>query len=174
MGTISIIILPLIVLIIILYGFFKKVDIYDSFLKGVLEGLKTSLDIFPCLIAMIFAVNLLTSSGLIESLFSFSKQLLTRFSLSMEIVSMAFFRPISGTASLAMLNNILANFGPDSFMGRIASTLQGATDTTFYVITLYFGSIGIKKSRYALKVGLFADLVGIIMSFIIVYLIFGI
>lgn len=174
METLSIVLLPLIVLTIIIYGFKKKIDVYDSFLKGVLEGLKTSLNIFPCLVAMLFAVNLLINSGLIESVFSFLKPMLNKFSLSLDIISMAFFRPISGTASLAILNNILDNFGPDSFMGRVASTLQGATDTTFYVLTLYFGSIGIKKSRYALKVGLFADLVGIIMSFIIVYLIFGV
>ena len=173
METFSIIILPIIVLSIILYGFSKKIDIYSSFIKGVSEGLKICLEIFPCMIAMIFAVNILSSSGLIEFIFSFTKPLLSKFSLSTDILSMAFFRPISGNASLAILNNIFANFGPDSFIGRIASTIQGSTDTTFYVLTLYFGSVGIKKSRYALKVGLFADLVGIVASFIIVYLFFG-
>ncbi len=173
MGILSIIILPLIVLFIIMYGFLKKIDIYDAFIKGVKEGLKTSLDIFPCLIAMIFAVNILSVSGIIETAFEFLKPFLNRFALSTDIVSMAFFRPISGTASLAILNNIFTKFTPDSFMGRLASTLQGATDTTFYVLTLYFGSIGVKKSRYALKVGLFADLIGIIMSFVVVYLFFG-
>ncbi len=86
---------------------------------------------------------------------------------------MAFLRPISGSASKVIMTEIFRTNGPDSFIGRLASTLQGSTDTTFYVVTLYFGSIGIKKIRYALKAGLFADLVGIIASVVVVYLIFG-
>jgi len=172
MGTISISILPLIVLIIVINGYKKKINIYDSFLKGVTEGLKTSFNIFPNFLAMIFAVNILISSGFIEFVFSFLKEFLMRYSLTSDILSMAFFRSISGNASLAIMNNIFTNFTPDSTMGRLASVIQGSTDTTFYVIALYFGSIGIKKIRYTLKVGLFADLVGIIMSFILVYLFF--
>lgn len=172
MGTFSIIILPLIVLTIIIYGYKKRINIYDSFLKGVLEGLKTCVSIFPNMIAMIFAVNLLISSGFIEYVFSFLKPLLSNFGLSTDILSMAFFRPISGNASLAIMNNIFEVHGPDSLMGRIASTLQGSTDTTFYVLALYFGSVGIKKTRYALGVGLFADCIGIIMAFVLVYLFF--
>ena len=172
MGILSIIILPLIVLVIILYGYKKNINIYDSFLKGVMEGLKTSVSIFPNMIAMIFAVNLLITSGFIESIFSFLTPVLDKFMLSSDILSMAFFRPISGNASLAIMNNIFENFGPDSLMGRLASTLQGSTDSTFYVIALYFGSVGIKKIRYALGVGLFADFIGIVMSFLLVYLFF--
>lgn len=172
MATLSIIILPLIVLIIIIYGYKKKINIYDSFLKGVLEGLKTSVSIFPNMIAMIFAVNLLISSGFIEHIFSFLSEILKNHNLSTDILSMAFFRPISGNASLAIMNNIFENFGPDSIMGRLASTLQGSTDTTFYVLALYFGSVGIKKTRYALSVGLFADFIGIVMTFLLVYLYF--
>jgi len=172
MGTFSIVILPLIVLSIILYGYKKKINIYESFLKGVIEGLKTSLTVFPNLLAMIFAVNILISSGIIDTVFSFLNNFLHTFSLSTDILSMAFIRPISGTASLAIMNNIFEVFSPDSLMGRLASTLQGSTDTTFYVLALYFGSIGVKKTRYALGVGLFADLVGITMAFILVYLFF--
>lgn len=172
METASIIILPIIVLIIIIYGYKKHVNIYDSFMVGVTEGLKTSVSIFPNLLAMIFAVNILISSGFIDYVFSFLKPLLSTFSLTSDILSMAFFRPISGTASLAIMNNIFVNFTPDSIMGRLASVIQGSTDTTFYVLALYFGSIGIKKTRYALAVGLFADLVGIVMSFVLVYLFF--
>ena len=172
METASIIILPIIVLIIIIYGYKKNVNIYDSFLIGVSEGLKTSVSIFPNLLAMIFAVNILISSGFIDYVFSFLKPVLSTFSLTYDILSMSFIRPISGTASLAIMNNIFANFTPDSIMGRLASVIQGSTDTTFYVLALYFGSVGIKKTRYALAVGLFADLVGIVMSFVLVYLFF--
>lgn len=172
MGTFSIIILPIIVLSIIIYGYKKRINIYESFLKGVIEGLKTSLTVFPNLLAMIFAVNILISSGIIDTVFSFLNNFLRTFSLSTDILSMALIRPISGTASLAIMNNIFEVFSPDSIMGRLASTLQGSTDTTFYVLALYFGSIGVKKTRYALSVGLFADLVGITMAFILVYLFF--
>ena len=172
MGILSIIILPLIVLVIVIYGYKKQVNIYDSFLKGVYEGLKTCVSIFPNIIAMIFAVNLLISSGFIEYLFSFLTPFLDKYNLSTDIFTMAFFRPVSGNASLAIMNNIFENFGPDSLMGRLASTLQGSTDTTFYVLALYFGSVGIKKTRYALGVGLFADLVGMAMAFVLVYLFF--
>lgn len=172
MGILSIIILPLIVLIIVIYGYRKQVNIYDSFLKGVYEGLKTCVSIFPNIIAMIFAVNLLISSGFVEYIFSFLTPFLDKYNLSTDIFTMAFFRPVSGNASLAIMNNIFENFGPDSLMGRLASTLQGSTDTTFYVLALYFGSVGIKKTRYALAVGLFADLVGMAMAFVLVYLFF--
>ena len=172
MGTLSIIILPLIVLVIVIYGYKKQVNIYDSFLKGVYEGLKTCVSIFPNIIAMIFAVNLLISSGFVEYIFSFLTPFLDKYNLSTDIFTMAFFRPVSGNASLAIMNNIFENSGPDSLMGRLASTLQGSTDTTFYVLALYFGSVGIKKTRYALGVGLFADLVGMAMAFVLVYLFF--
>lgn len=170
MELISIIILPLLVLIIILYGYKSKINIYESFLKGVGEGLKTSVSIFPNLLAMIFAVNLLIKSGFIDFISSFFSPLLNKYGLSSEIISMSIFRPISGTASLAIMNNIFSVFGPDSIMGKLSSTIQGSTDTTFYVLALYFGSVGIKKTKYALPVGLFADFVGIVMSFILVYL----
>ena len=172
MGTFSIVILPIIVLSIIIYGYKKRINIYDSFLKGVLEGLKTSLTVFPNLLAMIFAVNILISSGVIDTVFSFLNKFLSIYNLSTDILSMSLIRPISGTASLAIMNNIFEVFTPDSLMGRLASTIQGSTDTTFYVLALYFGSVGIKKTRYALSVGLFADLVGITMAFILVYLFF--
>ena len=173
MGTISIVILPLIVLIIIIYGYTKRINIYSSFINGSIEGLKTTLNIFPNILAMVFAVNILIKSGFINYISSFLNPILLKYNLSTEIISMAIFRPISGTASLAIMNNIFSIFGPDSIMGRLASTIQGSTDTTFYVLALYFGSIGIKKTRYALGVGLFADLVGITASFLIVYLFFS-
>jgi len=172
-GTISLFILPIIVVIIIIYGFKKKVNIYDLFCDGALNGLKMSLKVFPFLAGMIFAVNLIVDSGLINFIFSPLSSILSKINLPIDILPMAFMRPISGTASIALMNDILRNFGPDSFVGRVASTIQGSTDTTFYVITLYFGSIGVSKIRYALKVGLFADLIGITLSFILVYLFFG-
>ena len=168
MATFSIIALPLIVLSIVLYGYKKHINIYDSFMKGVLEGLKTCVEIFPNILAMIFAVNLLIKSGFIDYISSFLNPMLSKYNLSTDIISMSLFRPISGNASLAIMNNIFESFGPDSLMGRLASTLQGSTDTTFYVLALYFGSVGIKKIGYSLKVALLADIFGIMSSIILV------
>ncbi len=162
------IILPLIVLLIIIFGIKRKVNIYDSFIDGAKEGLITTFKIFPSMLAMVFAVNIFLKSGFIEFLFSFLKN-----PAISKIIAMAFLRPISGSATLVMLNDILSLFGPDSFVGNVASVMQGCTDTTFYIITLYFGSVGIKKIRHALFSGLFADFIGIIASILIVYLFFS-
>lgn len=165
-------IIPLFILIIIFYGLIKKIDIYDSFLKGAKEGLITCFNIFPSILAMVFAVNIFLESHFLSSAFRFLTPILTKFSLPIDIVPMALLRPISGTASLSIMNDIFTQFGPDSFAGLLASTIQGSTDTTIYVLALYFGSVKISKTRHALYNGLFADLVGIIASFIVVSLLF--
>ena len=173
MGGISLIILPSIVLFIILYGFIKKVDIYDEFLKGSKDGLIMTFKILPNMVAMVFAINLLVKSNFISDSFQFLNNFLSSFSLTSDIIPMCFLRSISGNSTLILMQNIFNKYGPDSLMGLLASTIQGSSDTTFYVIALYFGSIGITKSRYALPVGLFADFCGIVASFILVYLFFG-
>lgn len=168
MTTISKLMIPFFVLIIILYGLKKKVFIYDAFLEGAKEGLMTVFNIFPSVIAMVFAINIFLNSHILEFLFSTIEPILNWIHIPLSILPMAFVRPISGTASLAIMNDIFLNYGPDSYIGRIASILQGCTDTTIYVLTLYFGSVKISKTRHALSTGLFADLVGILASFLIV------
>jgi spore maturation protein B len=172
MTNISDFVLPLLVLGIISYGLYKKVDIYDVFISGVEDSFILIKDLFPCLLAMILGINIFINSGIVPFLFGFLKPVLEYLSLPFEILPMAFIRPISGGSSLAILSNILKKYGPDSFVGRLASVLQGSTDTTLYVITLYFGSINIKKIRYALIAGLCADVAGIITSFIITSILF--
>lgn len=172
MTTSSIIILPIIVLLIIGYGFIHKVNIYDEFIIGAKNGITTTIKIIPNLVAMIFAINILIKSNIINDLFSFLTPILSKYQLTSDIIPMCFLRSISGNSTLALMVNIFNKYGPDSIMGLLASTIQGSSDTTLYVIALYFGSIGITKSRYALPVGLFADLFGIIASFILVYLFF--
>ena len=172
MNTISKMIIPLFVLFVVFYGFQKKVTIYDTFLEGAKEGLITVFHIFPSILAMVFAINIFLNSHLLETIFSLIAPILQKINLPLEILPMAFVRPISGTASLAIMNDIFNNFGPDSFIGRLASTIQGCTDTTIYVLALYFGRVKITNTRHALTTGLFADLIGIIASFIIVSLVF--
>lgn len=173
MNLLSKFIIPLFVLGVILYGFFKKVDIYDSFLQGAKDGLVMTFHIAPAILAMVFATNLFLNSHFIETFFRFLHPFFEMIHIPVEILPMALVRPISGTASLAIMNNILMVYGPDSFVGRLASTLQGCTDTTIYVLALYFGSIKVTKTGHALGAGLFADFVGILASFVIVTLFFG-
>lgn len=165
MNTISNLVIPFLVLAVIIYALIKKVPIYDVFIDGAKESFDMIFKLFPCLLAMIVGVNIFLKSGIVISIFKFITFIPT------EILPMILMRPISGTSSLAILTNIYESFGPDSFLGTLASLIQGSTDTTFYVITLYFGSIGIKKIRYALWAGLFADLVAIIASLIMVNII---
>ncbi len=165
--------IPIIVIIILIYGLYKKVDIFDTFLLGVKEGLKSSINLFPTIFAMIIAISLLTNSGFILDLSNTLKPIFNKISFPVEVLSLAILRPISGSASLSMLSEILSNYGPDSFIGRVASVMQGSTDTTIYIISLYFASIGVKKIKYSLIVGLLSDLISIILSVVIVTLIFG-
>ena len=173
MNKISVVIIPLLVLLIILYGYKKRINIYDAFLRGAKEGLVSTFNIFPALIAMVFAVNIFLKSNFISFSLGFLSPLLKHLSIPLEILPMALLRPISGSSTLVIMNDLFLTYGPDSLIGRLASIIQGCTDTTFYVMTLYFGSIRILKTRYALKVGLFADFCGIIASLIITNLFFN-
>ena len=166
------IIIPSIVLFIILYGFFKNVSIYDKFLEGVMEGLSLALKIFPTMFAMVISINVLLKSNIINDMTNFISPVLDFIGYPKELISLAIMRPISGSSALVLMDNILKVNGPDSFVGRVASVLQGSTDTTIYVISLYFSSIGIKKIRYSLIVGLLADLAAVIISIVTVSLMF--
>ena len=163
---ISKIIIPLITIIIIIHGLIKKVDIYEIFLEGVKEGLKMSLNIFPSMFAMIIAVTTLVKSNIINDLTS----LININLFPKEIIPIAILRPISSSSSIMLLNNILLTYGVDSNIGKIASIITGSTDTTIYIIGMYYASIKIKKIKYSLIVGLLADLACIIISIIIVKL----
>ena len=174
MSIISKIILPLIVLFVIYNGLLKKLDIYNSFLTGAKEGLVTVFNIIPAILAMVFAVNIFLDSKVLFFALGGLKRLFVYLNIPFSILPMALLRPISGTASLAILNDIFNTYGPDSYAGLLASVLQGCTDTTIYVLALYFGSIKVTKTKYALPVGLFADLVGIVSAFVITKIFFGV
>ena len=158
------IIIPLIVLYIISYGFIKNINIYDEFIKGVEEGLKLVLSIFPTIFAMSVAVNILINSNIINYIITNIKIPL----IPKELLPLAIMRPISGSSSFLILDNILKNIGPDTLTGKIASLMQGSTDTTIYILALYFSSVSIKKTKYALVVGLLTDMIAIVLSIIIV------
>lgn len=172
LAFISNLIIPLLVLFIIFYGYIKKVNIYDVFIEGAKESFEMIFSLFPSLLAMILGINIFLKSNLLNIFLNFIQPILILIKIPAQILPMALIRPISGSSSLAFLNNIFMEYGPDSFLGRLASVVQGSTDTTFYIITLYFGCIGIKKIRYALWAGLCADLIGIISSILIVKFLF--
>lgn len=145
-------ILPIIVLVIVGYGVLKKIDVYDTFIEGAKESIDMILNMFPSILAMVFAVNIFLKSGILD------------FFKNSEIISIMLMRPISSNASLGILNELFKTHGVDSFLGFLGSIIQGSTDTTFYILTLYYGSIKIKNMGYSLRVGLLADLIGIISA----------
>ena len=172
MQLIANLLIPSVTIIVIIYGIYKKVDIYDSFINGINEGLKMSITIFPTIMAMVIAINLLINSNIIIDLSKYLKPFFELLKIPTEILPIALLRPVSSSASLVIMNDILKVYGPDSYLGYIASIIQGSTDTTIYILGMYFSSIGIKKIRYSLLVGLLADLVCVITTVIVVNLIF--
>lgn len=161
-------ILPVLVFIIIGIALYKRVNAYQAFITGVKDGLSLFFDIFPALLAMMCAISLLRESGLMELLSSTIASIIHV--IPAQIWPMVFFRPISGSASLAVLVDIFNTCGVDSLAGNMASIIQGSTDTTVYVITLYFSSVGIKKIKNALSIGLIADIAGISMAIVLTLL----
>ena len=165
-------ILPIIIFIIIVHGLYKKVDIFDLFCTGIKEGLTTTLRIYPTILAMLIAVNILLKSNIIIDITKMINPLFIILHFPKELLPLALLKPISGSASLVMMNNLLETYGPDSYIGLTSSVIQGSTDTTIYILSLYFASIGIKKIKYAVKVGLIADLITIIIALITINILF--
>ena len=164
--------IPFILVFVISYGLFKKTNVYESFISGVKDGFPLIMKMFPSLLAMILAINVFTNSGIVNDFFSFLKPALALLYIPFDILPIAIMRPISGSFGLALLNDLYTQYGPDSFISVLSSVIQGSSDTTIYIITLYFGTIGIKKIKYSLWAGLLADMVAVILSLIIVPLFF--
>ncbi|MBO1003085.1 spore maturation protein [Pseudogracilibacillus auburnensis] len=171
--SISAWIIPCFILLVLLIASIKKLPTYELFVEGGKEGIHMAFRLLPFLLGMIVSIAILRSSGALEAFIHLITPLLVWVGIPPEIIPLALVRPISGTAALGMTAELTNTYGPDSFIGRLAATMQGSTDTTLYILTIYFGAVGIQKMRYALKVGLLADLVGIIASIIIVKLVFG-
>ncbi|TBL79790.1 spore maturation protein [Paenibacillus thalictri] len=165
--------IPIFVVFIPLYAVYRKVPVYESFVEGAKDGFDTAIRIIPHLVGMMVAIQVFRASGAMNLLISWIRPFFEAIGIPGEILPLAILRPISGAGSLAFTTDLIQQFGPDSMIGRIASTIQGSTDTTLYVITVYFGAIGIRKAGYALKVGLISDVVGFIASILICFLVFG-
>lgn len=171
--TISIWFIPTFILIVLLFATFQRLPTYEFFVEGGKEGVTMAVSILPFLLGMMVAIAILRSSGALDAFIGLIAPLLMKVGIPPDVVPLAIVRPISGTAALGLTTELTEIHGPDSLLGRIAATMQGTTDTTLYILTVYFGAIGIKKTGYALKVGLLADLVGILAAIYIVKLVFG-
>ncbi|MCA1030576.1 spore maturation protein [Bacillus timonensis] len=172
-SAISLWLIPIIIGLILIYGTIKKVPTYEKFVEGGKEGIQIAFSIIPFLVGMLVAISIFRASGALEFFINLFRPLFDLVGIPPDIVPLALIRPISGTAALGMTTDLIATHGPDSFIGRLASTMQGSTDTTFYVLTVYFGAVGIKKMGDALKVGLLADLVGIVATIVVVTIAFA-
>lgn len=156
--------MPAIILIIIIYGVIEKNKVFDTFLEGAKDGLGIVLSIFPTLIGLFMAIATLRSSGILDMIVNILKPILSFINIQSEIVPLMLIRPISGSSSIAVATDIMKNYGVDSKIGIIASTIMGATETTLYTIAIYTGCVGIKKTRFVLAAALFADVVGMLAS----------
>ncbi len=156
--------LPGIILLIVGIGMLKGVPVYDAFIEGAKEGLKTAVTILPYMIAMLSAIVLMQRSGFLGSLTQLLTSVFTFLGIPQSVAPLMLLRPFSGSASLAMLQNILETQGADSRAGLVASTLMGSTETIFYTCGLYLGAAGVKKSRYAIPAALIAWLVGSVVA----------
>lgn len=165
--------IPCFIMLVLIVATWKRVPAYELFVEGGKEGVKMAFSLLPFLVGMIVSIAILRASGALDAFIGLISPVLGFFGVPPDIVPLALVRPISGTAALGVTTELIDIHGPDSFIGRLASTMQGSTDTTLYILTIYFGAVGIKKMRYALKVGLIADLIGIIASIIIVTIVYG-
>lgn len=154
----------------------KKVNVFESFIDGAKSGFDVTIKIIPYLVAMLVAISVLRNSGALDYLNSGVKWAAVQMHLDTRFVDalpVAYMKPLSGSGSKAMMISTMQTYGPDSFTGRLGSVFNGSADTTFYIVALYFGSVGIKKSRYAIPAGLLADLAGVITAIFVSYLFFG-
>jgi spore maturation protein B len=165
--------IPAIIVFIPLYAAFRKVPVYESFIEGGKEGFGTAITIIPHLVGMMVAIGMFRASGAMDAIVAAVRPLFDGLGIPGEVLPLGLLRPITGAGSLAFVSDLIKTYGPDSMIGRIASTIQGSTDTTLYVLTVYFGAVGIRRTRYALKVGLFSDLVGFLAAIFICLYVFG-
>lgn len=159
--------MPMIILLIVIYGLIERNKVFDTFLDGAKEGVSVVFSIFPTLIGLFLAIGALRSSGVLDFIIKILSPILEIFNFPTEIMPLALIRPISGSGSIAVATDIMKTYGVDSQIGLIASVIMGSTETTFYTIAVYSGAVGVKKTRFVLAASLIADVVGILSSVVI-------
>lgn len=171
--VISVWAIPLLLLFIPVVGFIRKVKVYENFVEGAKEGFQVATRIIPFLVAILVAIGMFRASGAMDIFVSIISPLTNLIGMPAEVLPVALMRPLSGSGSMGLVTELMKTHGPDSFIGRLASTMYGSTETTFYVLAVYFGSVAISKTRHALPSGLIADFVGLIAAVLICRLVFG-
>ena len=171
--TISLYAIPVLLFLIPALAFIKKVKVYEEFVEGAKEGFQVAVRIIPFLVAILVAIGMFRASGAMDVFVSIVSPLTNLVSFPAEALPAAFMRPLSGSGTLGIVTELMQTHGPDSFIGRFASTIYGSTETTFYVLAVYFGAVNIKKIRHAVAAGLIADFVGIAAALFICRLVFG-
>ena len=164
---ISLYILPIMILSILSLGMAKKIPVYEEFIEGAKDGFKVAVSIIPYLVAIIVAVSMFKASGILDILKNFANSFIPP-----DIIPIIFTRSLSGSATLGLFSDIAKNFGPDSYVTKLAAIMVGSSETTFYVLAVYFGSIGIKKYRYAILTGIIADITGIVLAILVARMFF--
>ena len=171
-NAISLYAIPFIIVSIVLFGAFKKVNVYETFTDGAKDGFKTAVTIIPFLVGMLVAIGVFRASGAIDLITNALSPITSKIGMPGEVLPMALIRPLSGGGASGVMNELFATYGPDSLIGKMASVMNGSTETTFYVLAVYFGAVGIKKTRHALPAGLIADAVGLISAVVVTNMMF--
>jgi len=174
LNVISVIAIPGLIVVFLGWGFVKKVKVYEVFVEGAKDGFQTAVRIIPYLVAMLFAIGIFRASGAMDVLVTILSPVTSLVGMPAEALPMAFLRPLSGSGSLGLMTEIMKTHGPDSFLGVLVSTMYGSTETTFYVLAVYFGSVNIKNTRHALPAGLVADVFGMIGALVVCRILFGV
>jgi spore maturation protein B len=163
-NIISVIAIPALVLFIVVYGVAKKVKIYEAFVEGAKEGFNVGVRIIPYLVAMLVAIGIFRAGGAMEMLASILSPVTRLIGMPPEALPMAIIRPLSGSGALGTMSEIIKTHGPDSLIGRMVSVMMGSSETTFYVLAVYFGSVAITKTRQAVPAGIIADIVAVMAT----------
>ena len=171
-GTVSKWAIPFFLAAVPLYGAFRKVKVFESFVEGAKGGVQTAVRIIPYLVAMLVAVGMLRAAGAIDMMAEALSPILGWLRFPAEILPLAIMRPLSGSGSLGIVTELVTTHGPDSFIGRLAASAYGSTETTFYVLAVYFGAVGIRKTRHAVIAGLTADVASLAAAVIVCRLAF--
>ena len=165
--------IPFLLLVIPILGFAKKVKVYEAFVEGAKDGFTVAIKIIPFLVAILVAIGMFRASGAMDYFVYLLSPITNLIGMPAETLPVALMRPLSGSGTLGIVTELMNEHGPDSFIGRLSSTMFGSTETTFYVLAVYFGAVGIKKSRHAVAAGLIGDVVGLLMAVFICRIVFG-
>lgn len=169
---ISIAMIPAMITIILAYGAIKRVNLYDAFVVGAAEGFQSAVRIMPYLVAIFLAIGIFRDSGALDDFIAILFPITSRLGIPSEILPLAIMRPVSGSGALGIVNDLIQTYGPDSFVGRVASTMMGSAETILYTMAVYFGAVGIKNGRHTLGAALFSHLVSMIASIVICRIVF--